>query len=410
MTFIEGSSIGRRLGDAVHRSTALSLDGILERIFSNAFRGLVYAQIWEDPVVDMEALGIKPHHELVCIASGSCNVMSYLTANPKSITAVDLSPAHVALGRLKIAAAKHLPSHACFRTMFAGGSNEGICEVFDTYLTPYLDDDTLRWWTGRMATGRRRITMLNNGFYKRGLLGRFIGLGHILAKLHGANPAGILRCSSVEAQTVWFERNIAPLFDKPFIRLLASRRASLFGLGIPPAQYEALAGPDGDMAAVLKERMRRLVCRFPLKDNYFAWQAFARRYGEPPEAPLPPYLEEANFETMRANSGRISVLNENMTHHLATLPAGSRHGFVLLDAQDWMTDEQLNALWTQITRVAAPGARVIFRTAANERLLPSRVDDRLLENWNYLAGRSAELHGKDRSAVYGGFHIYEKNT
>ena len=37
--------------------------------------------------------------------------------------------------------------------------------------------------------------------------------------------------------------------------------------------------------------------------------------------------------------------------------------YVLLDAQDWMTDEQLNELWSEITRTARPDARVIFRTA-----------------------------------------------
>ena len=60
-----------------------------------------------------------------------------------------------------------------------------------------------------------------------------------------------------------------------------------------------------------------------------------------------------------------------------------------------------------ITRTAAPGARVIFRTAADERLLPGRVDPATLERWTYLAERSRELHARDRSAIYGAFHIYE---
>ena len=81
----------------------------LERLFSRLFMGLVYPQIWEDPVVDMTALQIAPGDNLVCIASGSCNMMSYLTAGPAAVTAVDLSPAHVALGRLKLAAARSLP-------------------------------------------------------------------------------------------------------------------------------------------------------------------------------------------------------------------------------------------------------------------------------------------------------------
>lgn len=45
----------RRLGRAVHRSAASTRSGMLERAFTFAFRGLVYPQIWEDPVVDMKA-------------------------------------------------------------------------------------------------------------------------------------------------------------------------------------------------------------------------------------------------------------------------------------------------------------------------------------------------------------------
>jgi S-adenosylmethionine-diacylglycerol 3-amino-3-carboxypropyl transferase len=90
---------------AVHRSKPLSRAGVLERLFTLAFEGLVYPQIWEDPVVDMAALGIGPGHEVIAIASGGCNVLSCLIADPAGITAVDLNGAHIALGRLKICAA-----------------------------------------------------------------------------------------------------------------------------------------------------------------------------------------------------------------------------------------------------------------------------------------------------------------
>ena len=91
MTMIETTAVGARIDGAVVRNTALTSTGILERVFSAAFRGLVYPQIWEDPLIDMEALALKPSDTLVTIASGSCNVMSYLTANPAEIIAVDLS-------------------------------------------------------------------------------------------------------------------------------------------------------------------------------------------------------------------------------------------------------------------------------------------------------------------------------
>ena len=45
----------RGLGAAIHRNRPLSRRGIQERLFTLAFRNLVYPQIWEDPIVDMDA-------------------------------------------------------------------------------------------------------------------------------------------------------------------------------------------------------------------------------------------------------------------------------------------------------------------------------------------------------------------
>ncbi len=67
---------------------------------------------------------------------------------------------------------------------------------------------------------------------------------------------------------------------------------------------------------------------------------------------------------------------------------------------------QLNDLWREITRTARPGARVIFRTAAAPSLLPGRVDDAVLRRWRYEAEKSQDLSKRDRSAIYGGFHLY----
>jgi len=71
-----------------------------------------------------------------------------------------------------------------------------------------------------------------------------------------------------------------------------------------------------------------------------------------------------------------------------------------------MTDEDLTSLWREITRTAKPGARVIFRTAADERLLPGRVPSEILTLWHYNEAYCRELTRRDRSSIYGGFHLY----
>lgn len=272
---------------AVHRHDHLSKQGLLERAFTFAFRGLVYAQIWEDPEVDMEALAIQPDNHVVTIASGGCNVLSYLTANPRAITAVDLNTAHIALNRLKLVAARQLPDYEAFHRFFARADSQANVLAYRSAIRPHLDETTRRYWEGRDLIGRRRIGGFAKGVYKRGLLGNFIGAAHLLARLGGLNPKILLKAQSIEEQREIFDRDFAPMFDKGFIKWLTDQPASLFGLGIPPAQYEALAG-DEKMAVVLRERLEKLACDFDIKDNYFAWQAFGRGYGEGPSASLPP--------------------------------------------------------------------------------------------------------------------------
>ena len=43
-------------------------------------------------------------------------------------------------------------------------------------------------------------------------------------------------------QRRFFEEELAPLFDRRLIRWTTSLKSSLFALGIPPAQYDALVG------------------------------------------------------------------------------------------------------------------------------------------------------------------------
>ena len=157
-------------------------------------------------------------------------------------------------------------------------------------------------------------------------------------------------------------------------------------------------------------RLEKLACHFPLQENYFAWQAFARRYPASGEGRLPPYLRAENYAAIRGSLDAAHVHHASFTELLARKPAGSVDRYVLLDAQDWMTVAQLNALWTEIDRTSAAGARVIFRTAGRDSILEGRVSPAILSKWTYRADASRDFTRRDRSAIYGGFHLYEKTA
>jgi S-adenosylmethionine-diacylglycerol 3-amino-3-carboxypropyl transferase len=401
----------RPIRNAVYQNKAVSKAGISERLFALAFSGLVYPQIWEDPEIDMEAMELGEGHRVVTIASGGCNILAYLTRAPATIDAVDLNTAHIALNRMKLAAYRHLPSHADLFRFFGATGNRHNSAAYDQFIAPNLDDASRRYWEKRSWRGQRRIAVFEKNFYRTGMLGLFIGVGHIVARLYGVNPAGLMKAEGLREQRRFFEEELAPLFDRRLIRWATSMKSSLFALGIPPAQYDSLVSAgDGEMARVLSTRLEKLACHFPLKDNYFAWQAFARRYPAAGEAALPAYLEEGSYRTIRDHVGRVRIHHRNIVELLKGKPAASVDRFILLDAQDWMNDRQLNDLWTEVTRTAAPGARVIFRTAAEPSLLPGRVDDVLLDQWDYREEQSSDFTRRDRSAIYGGFHLYVKRA
>lgn len=395
------------LTQAVVSSKGFSKRGLLERLFAQAFKGLVYPQIWEDPEVDIAALEIGPETRIMTIASGGCNVMNYLTESPARIEAIDLNPGHVALTRLKLAAARNLPGYEAFFRFFGYADEDANRKAYFKHLVQHLDPDTRKYWNKRGLRGRR-INLFTRNLYKYGLLGRFIGILHFVAKLHGQDPRRILTARNMEEQRWLFDATLAPVFDSRFVRAVCRTPIALFGLGIPPAQYEALAGSPGgdDMAGLLRSRLERLACDFDIHENYFAWQAFGRGYDREDRKAVPRYLSEARYETIRANADRVTVNQASFTDYLREKPEASFDRYILLDAQDWMTDAQLNELWGEITRTAAPGARVIFRTAGEETILPGRLREDTLSRWRYDNERSKALGARDRSSIYGGFHLY----
>ena len=135
--------------------------------------------------------------------------------------------------------------------------------------------------------------MFARNLYRHGLLGRFIGLLHGVARLHGKKLDAILDAKNAARTARRFRQPDRALvrISAP-IKLISKSPVSLYALGIPPAQYDALVSSgNGDAIAVLRERVERLACDFPIKDNYFAWQAFGRGYDLERREAVPDYLQ-----------------------------------------------------------------------------------------------------------------------
>ncbi|MBI1368451.1 MAG: DUF3419 family protein [Planctomycetes bacterium] len=396
------------LKKSVQFNGAMTRKGMLERLFSLWFRGFIYNQIWEDPRVDAEALDLGPHSKLLTISSGGCNVLNYLVHSPARVAAVDLNRCHISLARLKIAAVEHMSSYEDFYRFFGSGNEKRNLDVYRDCLREKLDEPTRRFWD-RRRFGGRRINYFAKGFYEYAKLGQFLRVSHRFARLLRRDPELLLAASTRDQQQHFFDTTVAPIFDNRFVRWAVGLPVSVFSLGIPPSQHDAMKSEtEGHIVDIYRERVRRLVCDFPMDENYFAWQAFGRRYDHEQRRALPDYLREGNFDTLRANIHRVETYLTTLTDFLRDQPDASLDSFVLLDSQDWMPPHVIAELWREIARVGEPGSRIIFRTAGQRSPIEAALPPELMSRFSYQADRSRELHAKDRSAIYGMFHLYTK--
>ena len=191
------------------------------------------------------------------------------------------------------------------------------------------------------------------------------------------------------------------------MRLLCRQPVLLYSLGIPANQFDQMKqDSSGDLASLYQDRIRHLACDFSLQENYFAWQAFGRHYDVEQRRATPPYLQAENFLDIKERLDRVDTHLMSMTEYLSGQPDASVDRYVLLDSVDWMDAEMLSDVWAEIRRTARPGARVIFRTAGARSPLETLVAPELLEGWRYHEAESRAYLEQDRSAIYGGFHLY----
>ena len=388
--------------EAVQNKPATSKQGILQKLFAVYFDGLVYNQIWEDPRVDLQALKLDNDSRVLTISSGGCNAINYLTASPERVTAIDLNPHHIYLTNLKIAALRYLPDYTSFFDFFGRADVPVNVANYHKYLAPKLDAETRKFWESK-----NRIGYFAKGFYNYARNGYFLRFFHRFAKTIKCDMNGLTKAKSTAEQEAFFQKNVQPFFDNFVIKTLGKTPITVFGLGIPPQQYEELKKDAANgMIELMRERAHRLAVGFPIQDNYFAWQAFTRKYDTENKIALPDYLKEENYDLIKANAFRVNTVIASIIEHIKEQPAGTFNRFVFLDAQDWMNAEILTDLWTAIAARGGAGTRIIFRTAGSDSPIETALPADLRQKFDYEKEWSEELFKQDRAAIYGGFHLY----
>jgi S-adenosylmethionine-diacylglycerol 3-amino-3-carboxypropyl transferase len=359
---------------------------ILER---PVFERLLFAQCWEDPRMDVEALQPGPGRTLLVVTSGGCTALNLALEGPDKVIAVDLNAAQSWLLHLKIAGARVL-SHGEYLELLGARPSTHRPDLY-TRCRPVLPARARAYWDREV--GRIEDGVLVSGRYER-YLAKFRGL---LRTLHGEKRiARLFELRELDEQRRFYEEEWDTAAWRLFFRVFFSRPVLGFA-GLDRAFFTYVEGIP-DFGAHFLGRARHVLTDLPIRDNYFLAQICLGRYLD---AALPAYLQPANFERLRAAVRRIEVVTEELGTLLARLPEASVDGFAYSNVFEWVSPEVFESLLRQTHRVSRHGARLCYRNLLVRRKhLPAL--DGLFAPDDALAAR---LLFEDRSFVYSHFEI-----
>lgn len=394
--------------------TARPLDRLHDHLFDTLHgRTLIYNACWEDPAVDRQALALGPDDHVLVIASAGCNALDYALEGPARISAVDINPRQIALLELKLAGVRALDFDDFF-AIFGDGRHRRFGALYHALLRDQLSPFARAYWDRHEQVFSPRGEGVG-GLYFHGLAGHFVrGFHAYLACQPGLRRAltALLACDSLPAQREIYDREVAPRLWTRTLNWLLGRQLTMTLLGVPhPQRREVERQHAGGVAGFVQDAVA-YVCRdLPLAPNYF-WRVYLS--GRYTRECCPEYLREANFARLRA--GLVDRIEPHVGTVTAFLTANEQPvtRFVLLDHMDWMSTyrpRELAEEWRAIFLRAAPGARILFRSAHRSPTWLAQVsldDDRsggVMSRLRFQHELAARLQAEDRVHTYAGFHV-----
>lgn len=372
-----------------------------EKIFRQIHgNSLVYNACWEDPRCDRKLLGLNKESRVVMLTSAGCNALDYLLDDPAVVHCVDINQRQNALLHLKLALLQGTDHETLFG-FFGKGVAKKARETFNDALRLRMPESySANFWERNLhyfsAKGLRR------SFYWHGSSGTvaWIIRQWLLSRPEAARlTRSLLESQEVNEQLEWYEQ-LEPLFLNRFVQWLVQQHLVQSMLGVPKSQQHLASAifPDG-LFGYIRQCLRHVFIRLPMTDNYF-WKCYFFGHYEPDCCPN--YLKAEHFSTLRDRSSRIDTHTGSLSDFLIKNPGQYSH-FILLDHQDWLAARRrrpaLEEEWRLIFDNAAPGAKVLFRTASFEpNFLPAFVHERV----RFDKEAAAWSQANDRVGTYAG--------
>jgi len=351
---------------------------------------LYFAQVREDPALEIDALGVGPAETAVVVSSAGCTALSLLSTGAGRVIGVDLNRSQNHLLELKAASVRALDRDASVR--FLGGAMATARSRWEAFLAlqPLLSPAARRYW-------ERHPDWIRSGVIRCGVSERFIRtvLGAVRAAVYPrARVDALLACRTLEEQRELFRSRWNTRRWRWLFRLLLNR--FVFRRTYDPAFYTYATESFPDHFRRLAEWT---LTEIPVRSNYFLHQMLTECY--PSAEVAPPYLTRAGHAALGDVHRRLELVDGPAEELLRRTPDRSVHAFALSNICEWLAPAEVHRLFSEVIRTAVPGARVVFRNFVGATQVPPALAHRLPEDLEL----GAALTLRDRSAFASRIHL-----
>jgi S-adenosylmethionine-diacylglycerol 3-amino-3-carboxypropyl transferase len=374
--------------------------------------GLIQTQTWADSSIDLLALNLKPAANIVTISAGACHALAYLQGKPAAVHCVDENPAQLALLEMKTKAIAHLPDYdAVLQFLLNPGQSDNL-KRYQRHIRRNLSESASKYWQSRNFLGQPRYQIFSQDLQKHGLYNISLNCLRFVLKKLGADFKKILSAQTLEQQQSIFDQAILPALHKKSLRFLMNQQSILRGLGFSQnqiAQLKKVHEAHQNITTILIQRLRHLLCDFPIQNNHFALQVLGQTSPLHQQQSLPTYLQKEFFSHLRQYAHRIHGHQASLIDYLKQQPPCSIDVFVLQDHLDYLRSTEIKDLWIEVERCAAPQAKVLIRSLGTSLPLPQDVFCKTHTTWHTNPLLNQTLQAQDRCALYGSFFLLERN-
>jgi len=376
----------------VHTKVGTAPDAVHPSPAKKVFQDILYANCWEDPASDREALRIGPDDVVFSITSGGCNVLTFLLDNPRKIIALDYNPRQNHLLELKMAAIRVLPYDRLLEFLGVRPTENRR----DSYglVRPWLSREAARFWDAKTDAIDRGV--LNAGRYERYM--RLLRKIVLVAPAKRALVERFFATPDPAEREGLFRSRWNDAAWKFLTRVMLSRRMNT--LLFDRAFFRYLDG-DFSFGRHFAEKAEHALTSLPLASNYFMSYILRGGFAEPDA--LPHYLREGNVPIIRDRLGRIEIVSAACGAYFFTLPDNGISKFNFSNIFEWSSPQEFEALLRETLRVARDGAVVTYRNLLVFREHPASLDP----NFTSRIVDSLKILSRDLSFIYDNYVVEE---